>query len=282
MISKSPTHCTTLFIIPLKSSKNDQNWGLTCKLLNQTLSSIEGQTTTDHYTFIVCNEKPTITANTNKTSILSTDILIEGEYTHMKGCLDKQQKVYFGLSSAQNLNPGYVMIIDADDLIHRDLLSYCHNQSRYDGFILNKGYVLHFGQKHMIKRNDFHLLTASSVIFPYNQDYFQNHNDARSDFSNYYMTNTPHDVNIESNFKKQGVKFRFVPFYAGIYLRSYGNSLTDDENSTSNFTFSRKQKIIKFVKKVRRRIFRRVKIASDLVSKFKGLETLISRINSIM
>jgi hypothetical protein len=272
MISKTPTHYTTLFIIPLKSSKNDKDWDLTCKLLNQTLSSIEGQTTTDHHTFIVCNEMPKITANSDKTSILSTDICIEGEYTHKKGCLDKQQKVYYGLLKARELNPHYVMIVDADDLIHRDLLSYCHNQSGYDGFILNKGYVLPFGHKHMTKRNDFHLLSASSVIFSYNQDYFQNQNDVRSDFLNYHMTNTPHDVNIENNFKKLGVKFRFVPFYAGIYLRSYGNSLTDDESSTSNFTFTRQQKIIKFVRKVRRRIFNRVKITIDLANKFNWVD----------
>jgi hypothetical protein len=55
-------------------------------------------------------------------------------------------------------------------------------------------------------------------------------------------------------------------------LRSYGNSLTDDESSTSNFTFTRQQKIIKFVRKVRRRIFNRVKITIDLANKFNWVD----------
>jgi hypothetical protein len=265
--------CKTLFIIPLKSAKTSGNWEMACRLLNRTLTSIEAQKEKSHHTFIICNEEPKINANTNKTTVLSTDISPSGIMTEKKGHLDKQQKIYFGLIKATTINPEYVMIMDADDLLHRGLLTYCSNQSDYNGFIINKGYRQDIGRNFLTRILKFYLACGSNAIFPYERDYFVEYNNHTRDFANYYMTIDHHNKSIVNDFKKLKIEFKFIPFYAAIYVRGHGDSIRDFGQKTNKPSkINYKKRILGIKLKIQGRILGRKKITTEIMDNFKGLE----------
>jgi hypothetical protein len=278
----------TLFIIPLKSAKNSQDWKMVCELLNCTLASIEGQKSKDHHTYIVCTEKPTITANIEKTTIFCTDIRIEGEFTDDKGSLDKQQKVYFGLSKAVDLHPHNVMLVDADDLLRYDLLFYCQSQSNYSGFILNKGYRLFHGHNYLTKLTNFNRVCGTYAIFPYEKEYFVKYPNHTRDFSRYYITSTPHNIFIDRDFRERGIIYKFVPFYGAIYVRNHGDNLRVlpsgpkffqsiiKKSSAGTFQWTIKKRIPWIIRKIKEKFFRKRKITKRFLSQFNGLEDLLN------
>jgi hypothetical protein len=266
----------TLFIIPLKSAKNSQDWEMVTQLLNCSLASIEVQKSKDHHTYIVCTEKPTITANIEKTTILSTEIRIEGEFTHDKGGLDKQQKVYYGLLKAVALNPDSVMIVDADDLLHCDLLSYMHAQSKHSGFIINKGYRLFKGRNYLSKLTNFNRKCGTFALFPYEKEYFVKYADYKVDFSKYYMTATPHNKEIDRDFRERGIIYKFVPFYGAIYVRNHGDNLREHESNPKNLQKTEEKIIPWIIRKIQEKLFRKRKITKRFLCQFNGLEDLLN------
>jgi len=216
---------TILFIIPLISQKHCKNWDETCFYLNRTLTSIEGQESDSYYTLIVCNETPNLSQNFKNTTILNTNIIINKPYCLNVGRIDKQQKVYRGLIYTRDLIPNYVMILDADDLIHKNLVSYTNQNSKYDGFIINKGFRHDIGKSKLAKLHWFHLVSGSSVIFPYDPHDFETYN--KTSYMNFYMTKIDHNKNIEKDFRTRNIKYKKVPFFAAIYTRGHGGHLRD-------------------------------------------------------
>jgi hypothetical protein len=160
-------------------------------------------------------------------TVLETDIRIEGEYEFWKGCHDKQRKVLFGLLYCQELNPDTFMIVDADDLVHRDLVRFVSDHSDVNAFILNRGYRYNFGNIELRKSRNFHMISASSMVFPYVVSEFK---DVRSadEVDAHYATQTAHPKPIEKIFDERKIKYRYIPYYAGVYMRGYDDSLRDD------------------------------------------------------
>lgn len=254
-----------VFIIPLKARKWADDWDFTCELLDNTLSSINGQSSNSFHTFVICNDAPRLQKKCRNLELIKTSISVDGEMTLKKGCLDKQRKALFGLHQSKTLNPDCAMIVDADDLIHKDLVAFTENYQDTRAFIVNKGYRHDHGKPFMRKSRNFHNMSASSIIFPYNVEDFKARFEDQ-DVSTHYMTRSNHPKPIERLFKENGIRYKYVPFYAGIYKRGYGDSLRDlaafEETNEQNIesdqaihtSFFNKRKLIRRTWKVYNRI----------------------------
>lgn len=208
--------CELVFIIPLKSAKVSADWNRTQEILRNTLTSVNLQP--NSRAIVVCNESPQVDAE-----IVQTDVMVRStDHSELRN--DKMRKCHLGLKFAARYSPKRAMILDADDLLHRDLV---HQVSRFDpsiGVIMRNGYRYIIGDSHLRRSFDYHNISASSVVFPYTPD-------VGRDPSDYYMTRMVHVKPIERAFRAEGIRYRYLRFPAGVYLRGTNDSMRDIDAS---------------------------------------------------
>src|SRR5690606_8310594 len=78
--------------------------------------------------------------------------------------LDKNRKLALGLKSLSLSNVDYYMVLDADDLLHRDLVKFALDIKDPNGYILNEGYEYFIKQNKIIQRSDMANICGSTTI----------------------------------------------------------------------------------------------------------------------
>ncbi|WP_138466111.1 hypothetical protein [Poseidonocella sp. HB161398] len=215
------------FIIPFKSKAHSKDWAQSCRLLDATLNSLEAQSCDDYHAVLVCTDRPDLPGRYRNLTCLETDIRIEGSYDAWKGRGDKQRKVLHGLLHARALAPERAMVVDADDLLHRDLVAYVRDHgSEADAFIINKGYRYTMGSPRLRRIKPFHLASGSSMIFPFRASDFEGIASDR-EVERHVMTREAHPKPAEKVFAEAGWSYRYIPFPAAIYVRGHTDSIRD-------------------------------------------------------
>jgi hypothetical protein len=134
--------------------------------------------------------------------------------------------MFLGLLEARAVNPASVMLVDSDDLLHRGIVDYVVNNSDVHAFILNKGYRHSLDQRDLRKSWKFHNICGTSAIYPFPLAQVSE-NSKLDDYTSCLLTRHHHPSSVDKTFKKLGIPFKYVPFYAAIYTRGYGGSLRD-------------------------------------------------------
>jgi hypothetical protein len=181
----TPSEGLFLFAIPLIAKKNSANWPPTIELLNETLASILNQTDKNYHVLIAANDdiRPLIPSDPrievkffegNKVgngSISDPDHKWRGSDLGTK----KLDMSKWGLASGAR----YIMYLDADDLVRRDLVQIIREKNPQvacillSGFIENHatGNVLCMPTQHILDAKGqplvFDLLCGSSIVLTY-------------------------------------------------------------------------------------------------------------------
>ncbi|HEX8546941.1 MAG TPA: glycosyltransferase family A protein [Cytophagaceae bacterium] len=160
-------------VIPLKSKRVSDNWNLTSKLLDETLTSLRNQSLQNFKVIIVCHELPDISAeNKNIAQFLQCDFELRShkpgqEITHYKQIdyiLDKNRKISYGLEAIQSRDIEYFMVLDADDLVHKDFVKYIMDTKDPNGYIVHLGYQYYTDLEKVVDRNDIDKICGSSTV----------------------------------------------------------------------------------------------------------------------
>ena len=109
------------FIIPLKSAKVSSDWERTQEMLRNTLASVNQQP--GCRAIVVCNEPPDVDA-----TIVEANFQVQS-LTFEEARNDKMRKCHLGLQHAASFSPKRAMLLDADDLVHREFVKHV---SRFD------------------------------------------------------------------------------------------------------------------------------------------------------
>jgi hypothetical protein len=150
------------YIIPLKSPEVSQDWSLVSRLCCRTLNSILRQTYPELRIILVCNFPPDHYPKDSRLEIVTDDFPTP---QNRNGIFrDQKLKVKRGMLALKGFNEGYVMRMDADDFIHRELTEFVHQNQCNGGWYIPKGYVYQEKSKWIFLRNNFHFSTASSHI----------------------------------------------------------------------------------------------------------------------
>ena len=178
-----------LFAIPLRSRAASRDWRRVCSLLSRTLASILGQSDHSFRIAVGCHELPELTIPPDpRVAFLQTSMAIPTNlYEQMD---DKRRKRRLALAYLRALGGGYVMPVDADDLVSRRLVHYVRVKPPQFGYIVNKGYELDDRTGLVKYAPRFNHFCGSSAIFrfsvedlpsseedgrEYVADMFQNH-----------------------------------------------------------------------------------------------------------
>jgi hypothetical protein len=150
------------FIVPLKSKETSVDWGLVSKICCRTLGSILQSSCSEFRIFLICNQEPENCPNDSRLKIIADDFPIPTSRSEV--FLDQKLKIKRGMIACKGFGQGYVMRMDADDFIHRDLVSFVKKNFGANGWYFPKGYVYQNGSQWLYSRNNFHYSTAASII----------------------------------------------------------------------------------------------------------------------
>jgi FkbM family methyltransferase len=128
------------FCIPLMPKANASDWGQVSKVFNQTLRSLDNQTNKSFQILLAAQDKPELAPD------LSLDIIhLEASWTvgsDQKAKLrDKRWKRNLLLRTVRERGGGYVMMLDADDLVSNRLVDYVLTDRHPNGYIVESGYA---------------------------------------------------------------------------------------------------------------------------------------------
>ena len=156
-----------VFSIALKSKQVSKNWDHTCILLKRTLNSIYNQTNQDFKVVIVCHEKPSLSSPYPNLIYHQVDFLPpENSYPEM--ILDRDIKEVLGRKIAKEMESDYIMVIDSDDCINKEIVDYVNQQAGNsvipDGFFANSGYIFYEKSNKIVPRSGLYHCCGSTVV----------------------------------------------------------------------------------------------------------------------
>jgi len=198
--------------MPLRAPETCNNWSEVSKACTGSLRSLANQVSKDFRCILVCHEPPNDIPDLEKLDIVTVNFQIPKNDNEYKK--DKGMKILRGLQHLQNLPTSYSMVLDADDRLHKDFVTYiCANESE-SGWVIDKGYVYPGGLFARSHNGNFERLCGSTII-----------------------TKNVHDNNDTSvlighteartHFEKMETPLKQVPFFAAVKIVGYGDNLTE-------------------------------------------------------
>lgn len=157
-----------VFIVPLKSRTVSKSWARVSSLFERTARSICAQTVNDFRLIVVCNEMPETDFSHPNMEFIKVDIFPTEstvDWINRGREDDKARRIMAGMAKANEYNPSYVMVVDADDCIRNNLVEYVLAQPKSRGWYVDSGYVYKPYGKFLYKKNtEFQKLCGSSLI----------------------------------------------------------------------------------------------------------------------
>ena len=235
-----------LFIIPVKSAIISPSWPRFSKLFERCLKSVCQQTDQDFKVVVVCHEKPDIEfqhPNIYYHQVHFTPPVPENDtiikLTSSAKEADKAKKILAGIEFGEQFNRPYAMVVDADDCISNQIVSFVKDHAAEPGWYFNSGYIYKEGSKVIFKKmKAFNGLCGTSIIVktPYLKNIVS---------SDLYFRHTK--CKLDS-----GIELQILPFEGAIYTINNGENHFMTENTVkylkSGATMPKKSYVKKLVK----------------------------------
>jgi len=128
------------FCIPLMPKANASDWGQVSRVFNQTLRSLDNQTNKSFQVLLAAQDMPELAPD------LKLDVVhLESRWTvediASAKLRDKRRKRTLLLRAVRERGGGYVMMLDADDLLSNQLVGYVLEDRDPNGYLVETGYA---------------------------------------------------------------------------------------------------------------------------------------------
>lgn len=159
------------FLIPLQAKSNDEQWSVVSGLLGVTIRSILRQTD-PRFRILICGQDRPDMADLDDPRITFIQISAPrpGAETKEKR-RDKSAKKNILLRAAQENADGYVMLLDANDLVHHGLVDYVITTGNPNGYLVETGFLEDMATGTMalsstLLKKPFHQYCGSCSVLP--------------------------------------------------------------------------------------------------------------------
>ncbi|WOF22360.1 hypothetical protein N8K70_13325 [Microbacterium betulae] len=159
------------FITSMRHPDNADDYAYNETLLSATLASLEQQTSDDYIVIIVGNRAPSFPLP-QRTRFVEVDFeppaRVNGPHADRSGFVkDKGTKIGAGLLAAREHEPDWVMIFDADDFVHRDLVAFVETRPGSDGWVIDRGWIYSRSRNGYRRQEAFNRTCGTSYIIPF-------------------------------------------------------------------------------------------------------------------
>ncbi|MCV7100447.1 glycosyltransferase family A protein [Mycobacterium palustre] len=159
------------FITTLRHPHNSADYGRVESLLQDTLTSLTRQTCDDYIVIIVGNRRPAFPLP-KRTKFVEVNFpppsIHKGPRTGPAAVIwDKGTKNAIGLMTARDFAPEYVMAVDADDFVHRELAAFVHARPGHAGWAVDQGWMYSRARNAYRPLKKFYNICGTSFIIPF-------------------------------------------------------------------------------------------------------------------
>jgi len=235
------------FIIPFKPKRNSTNWELDSIYLHNTLQSILHQTNDDYHVLVITHDMPEKLIDSPKVDYLKLPFeycdfekiedrnaaLKDSGYLNARDVeylFDQGRKQMYGAQIAKVKCYEYIMCLDADDLVSKNLVEYIsrHKKENQVGWYVNKGYYFLAEEKIYVRQPySMNMISGSTHIVHRDILPATDMTALLLGANNFFSSHGSLPARIKKEFGKE---LRPLPFYAIIYTITNLNwSITVDK-----------------------------------------------------
>jgi hypothetical protein len=214
------------FCIPLLPRKNARDWDRVVEVLTQTLRSLAGQTNQSFSLIMAGQNDPGILQQFDFPSkFLAVDYDF-GDRPEDK-LKDKRWKRNLMHREVRALGGGYVMALDADDLISSRLVDHVLTTAHPYGYIIENGYAFDWANQRLAPipgafSSNFDKVCGSCSIIYYGEDDLPQRGEERGDKFYYRLKGHAAWAPVMA---EAGRPLEVVPFPAAVYVLNHDNNL---------------------------------------------------------
>lgn len=229
------------FIIPVRHPANARNWPELMRNLAQTIQSMGSQTDRSWRAIVVANVGAELPDMPDGFQVERVDFPPNPTYEYdernlaqvYEGVrLDKGRRVHAGMLAAAGSR--YLMVVDDDDFISRDLVAFVRRNSGANGWFIKRGYVWQDGGKLMIMHQNFHSYCGTSLIVRsdlYNLSATADEDSIKRTFGSH--------VYVKADLERAGTPLAPLPFIGAIYRVGHPGAHSKSKGILRTFLFHR-------------------------------------------
>jgi hypothetical protein len=187
----------------------------------------------DFRIIVACHEIPTLSTPTDsrleflqanyEPPNMVSDLAKDKTQEHIR-LSDKGAKKDMLVTKLYEYGGGYVMFVDADDLVSRRLVEYVLSDGHQYGYVIKRGYEYNH-QSSMVKYEFwFHRLCGSSLILNLSKEDLATHQEIASKTSIYTRLMSRGHYYVNENSKKLRRPLKTLPFFGAMYVINTGEN----------------------------------------------------------
>lgn len=151
------------FVIPLRSRATSKDWDLVCQLLRNSLASILNQTNPDFRVVISCADVPDLGSIVDdRIEIISNAYPVPHDFLAM--ALDKRAKKRAAGAEIGRRGGGYVMLVDADDLVSARIVEHVLSDDNRQGYYVENGFAYYSHSHRLEPLQEFYKKCGSCYV----------------------------------------------------------------------------------------------------------------------
>jgi len=208
----------------LKSRLLSSNWERVASLCESSIRSALQQTEPSVKVLLICHEQPPFGKRfDDRLEIISVDFPPPSP-TYAATMEDKWRKLHIGMMRAGELQPDFVMIMDADDLVSNRLAEHTLKHPNCNGWIIRRGYHYRYGSHWIGWSNDFNcgtnaIVSSRLIRFP---------KDLREDSRKNCIVLRWGHTKIAEKLAEAGTPLEALPFRGAVYVAQHGDNHSHD------------------------------------------------------
>lgn len=216
------------FIVPLRSKKSSLDWNKVAYDFNLTIKSILNQMDTNFKVIVACTDVPDYPVD-ERIEIVEVPTIYRGIEDSMR---DKRNKKLAMCARVRELGGGFIMPVDADDLVSNRISDLVNRGESESGYVANTGYEYDERTKRIRIAPRFYNLCGTSAVIKCTVDELpENMEDERE-----FPILAGH-TRWKSLFDDKGIPLKPFPFKPVIYKYNTGEN---DSVRRNNIGFKRK------------------------------------------
>ena len=211
------------FIIPLKSRAVSKDWEIVQRLCQRSVRSVLQQTLDKFRLILVCTDRLDIDLSHPAITVVREDFPIPDSRPESR-MDDKGLKVRRGLVEAGKSGAAHVMIVDADDCIHRQLAEWVHKHDIRQSWTIDQGYWYEEGSPIIRLIKDFDRICGTSFVARLESGDFPVDMEApRGSYFDYLIDG---HVKAADYLRGHGRPVASLPFPGSVYVKETGENYT--------------------------------------------------------
>jgi len=215
------------FGIPVRSQVTAKNWGTVCQLFEATLNTVLNQTDENLRVIVACHELPEVSAISDPRVVIA-EAPFPRPSSLLDQMVDKGRKWRLIGATLRTLGGGYLMPLDADDLVSNRLVAFARRDAHPNGYILREGYEFDVGKRRMRVAPRFNRLCGSSAIIRFDADELPQSFDEESSC---YFSRFGNHIYWEDVAAAAGRPLKPLPFRGAVYVMNNGENHSVQANN---------------------------------------------------